>query len=213
MNSITLSVYDIFAYAVPGAMYLTLITYVFTRLSWIDPARVLSGNTTLVVLGAALACYVAGHASYALGRILQHGVRIWKKDMDDAREEFSRRLPAAKDRAFLRADRPTLQAAIEVNGTGAALEVIRLRAISLMLRNVVPALILGAIVSMVEAIHGDSPAFAISCFIILLLSATGSFWHASRMSHWANLKTLEVAYWVPGIDENLQCRSSNSPLT
>jgi hypothetical protein len=208
--SITLSVYDIFAYTIPGASYLTLLTYICTRLRWIQPERMLDGNATLLILGVALACYLTGHISYPLGRQINHVVRIWRKSMDDAREEFVRRVPAAKNRPFLQADRSTLQAAVEVHGIDAGLEIVRLRAIGLMLGNVAPALALGAVTSLVEAIHGDSPTFATSCFAILSLAAAGSLWQAGRMSHWADMKTLELAFWVPGIDNDLEPHPNKS---
>jgi hypothetical protein len=201
--SITLSVYDIFAYATPGATYLTLLTYIFARLKWIDPQRLLDANTTLLVIGLALACYLSGYITYPVGRALSRVIPAWRKDMDDARKMFVRRVPAAKERPFLQADRSTLQAAIEVHGIDTALEMTRLRAIGLMLRNVAPALALGAITSLVEAIRGDSVAFATSFFVILALAAAGSLWQAGRLTHWADMKTLELAFWIPGIDNSL----------
>jgi hypothetical protein len=183
--SITLSVYDIFAYAVPGATYLTLITYILTRLKWIDPQGLLHGNTTLLVIGLALTCYLSGYITYPVGRALSRAIGAWRKDVNDAREEFARRVPAAKDRPFLQADRTILQAAIEVHGNDPGLDMSRLRAVGLMLRNVAPALALGAITSLVEAIRGASPVFAVSCFVILALAAAGSLWQAGQMTHWA----------------------------
>jgi hypothetical protein len=208
--SITLSVYDIFAYAVPGATYLTLVTYIFTRLKWIDLQGLLHGNTTLLVIGLALACYLSGYITYPAGRALSHAIGAWRKDVNYAREEFARRVPAAKDRPFLQADRGTLRAAIEVHGTDTAIEMARLTAIGIMLRNVAPALALGAITALVEAIHGASPVFAVSCFAILALAAAGSLWQAGRMTHWADMKTLELAFWIPGIDNELVPRPHRS---
>jgi hypothetical protein len=145
-----------------------------------------------------------------MGRAVSGMVKAWHKDMNDAREEFARRVPAARSRTFLKADRSTLQAAIEVHGVDTALEMLRLRATGLMLRNVAPALAFGAITSLAEAIHGDSRAFAICCFAILLFAATGSLWQAGRMSHWADMKTLELAFWIPGIDNDLNPDSDKS---
>lgn len=208
--SITLSVYDIFAYAVPGATYLTLITYIFTRLKWIDLQGLLHGNTTLLVIGLALASYLAGYITYPAGRALSRYIGAWRKDVSTAREEFARRVPAAKNRPFLQADRGTLRAAIEVHGTDTAIEMARLTAIGIMLRNVAPALALGAITSLVEAIRGNSPVFAVSCFVLLALAAAASLWQAGRMTHWADMKTLELAFWIPNIDQELVPQSHRS---
>lgn|GEM_PF-2227601 len=199
--SITLGVYDIFTYAIPGASYLALIAYVAGSLHWVNISRIVNGNTTLLVIGAALACYLTGHVSYALGRALNRIIRAWQKNMDDAREEFAVRVPSAKDRSFLHADRGTLQSGIELHGMDAALEMIRLRAISLMLRNVTPAFLIAAIVATIGAIRSESPTFGAVSAVVFLLAAVGSFWQAARMGHWANMKTLELSFWLPGIDD------------
>lgn len=162
--SITLGVFDIFTYAIPGSVYLALMVYLGSRFHWLEPARLLSTNTVLVVTVAALICYLIGHITYSIGRFLAYPLRIWTKETSDAREEFVSRVPAARGRSFVEADRAVLLAAVEVHYEGAALEILRLRAIGLMLRN---------------------------C----------SLWQAGRLTHWANLKTLELAFWVPGIDD------------
>ena len=48
--NITLGVYDLFAYAVPGSLYLALLGYIAERLRWVDPSRILHANTVLVVI-------------------------------------------------------------------------------------------------------------------------------------------------------------------
>jgi hypothetical protein len=52
--SITLGVFDIFAYAAPGSIYLALAVYVATRLKWVDPLRMLHARVTLTIIIAAV---------------------------------------------------------------------------------------------------------------------------------------------------------------
>jgi hypothetical protein len=199
--SFTLGIYDVFTYAIPGASYLALISYVLTRLHWLDATKVLHSNTTALIIGAVLASYLVGHISWGLGRATIHAMRIWQKDMAYAREEFVRRVPAAKDRSFVHANRSTLVAAIEINEMEPSLEIARLRATAIMLSNVAPAFMLAVVVSIVEAITGNSPAFTALSAVVLFLAAAGSLWNSARLSYWADLKTLELAFWIPKIDE------------
>jgi hypothetical protein len=202
--SITLGVFDIFTYAIPGSLYLTLLVFISARFEWIDPAKILHTNTTLVLIAAALACYLTGHISYFLGHATSRSVRVWRKNIEDARKKFVLRVPAAVGRPFVDADRSLLQAAVEIRQQDAALEIIRLRAIGLMLRNSAPAFVLGSMVAIGEIIVSKVPGFAVLCSAILLLAAVSSFWQATRLTHWANLKTFELAFWVPEIDDNLR---------
>lgn len=199
--SFTLGVYDLFTYAIPGATYLTLISYVITRLHWLNVTNMLHANTTVVVIGAALASYLVGHVSYDLGRAASRIPRGWRKDMTYARKVFMQRVPSARDRPFLQGDRGALQAAVEARGMESSLEIVRLRAVGLMLRNVAPAFALGAIIAAAEAITGDSPIFATIGSVLLLLAAASSLWNSARLSHWADMKTLDLAFWIPDIDK------------
>lgn len=196
---ITLGIFDLFAYAVPGSLYLGLFTYVAVRAGWIEQAWLRDGNTTLLLVGAALASYLLGHVAYALGRLTRRIPRS-RDTKADPREEFLRRVPAARGRPFVDADRPTLLAAIQIQHPEAAVEVVRLRAAGLMLSNAAPVLVLGALVALVEVFTGD-PLPAAGAGVLLILSATASVLQADRLHLWANFKTLEVAFWMEGIDE------------
>ena len=59
--SFTLSVFDLFANAIPGSLYLAVFVYVSDRLGWIDPTATQRLNTTVLLFGAALASYLLGH--------------------------------------------------------------------------------------------------------------------------------------------------------
>jgi len=198
----TLGVYDLFTYAVPGSLYLALLTYIADRLSWVSAATILHSNTTLVIIAAAVASYLLGHATYQLGRALSHAYGR-HKDPEDAAQEFANRVPAARGRAFLRANRGVLQAAVEVYASQSAVEIVRLRAISLMLRNSAPVFLLGALAAVAEAISDQRQVVAGCCAVVFLLAAIGCLTQSVNIGHWANMKTFELAYWVPDIDAYL----------
>ena len=114
------------------------------------------------------------------------------------------RVPTAARAPFVHGDRQTLHAAIEVHKPEAAIEISRLRAIGLMLRNCTPVFILGCALSAVEIGVSNAPGFAAMCLGLLILAAAGSFMQSLRLIHWANLRTLEVAFWIPGVNESLR---------
>ena len=204
--NITLGVYDVFTYTTPGSLYLALLVYIADLLGWIDPLRVLQWNTTLILIGAGILSYLLGHITYGLGYLLS---RIYghDKNMDDARREFIERVPAAAGRSFK--SQPLCSASSrEVYGMGAAAEIGRLRAVGLMLRNSAPVFVLGAIVEIGDTATGSHPTVAGCTVVILLLAALGCLSQSVILSHWANMKTLELAYWIPDIDARLNRRRS-----
>jgi hypothetical protein len=194
---ITLGIFDLFAYAVPGSLYLGLFTYVAVRAGWIESTWLHDGNTTLLLVSAALASYLLGHVAYALGRLTR---RIPRSRDTDPREEFVRRVPAARERPFVDVDRATLLAVIQIRHPEAAVEVVRLRAAALMLSNAAPAFAVGALVALVEVFTGD-PLPAAGAGVLFVLAAVAAVLQGDRMHQWANLKTLEVAFWIEGVDD------------
>ena len=210
--NITLGVYDVFTYAVPGSLYLTLLTYIADRLGWVDPARILQGNTTLIVITGAVLSYLLGHVTYSVGEQLARRYP-WNKDIADARGEFIARVPSARDRPFVEADRFTLQAAIEIHNAEAAADIARNRAVGLMLRNCSPVFALSAIAAIVQTATGQDPAIAACCAALFLLITAGCLSRSAIIRHWANLKTLQLAFWIPDIDNPLvsKARSPRQP--
>lgn len=182
---------------------MAVLGYIFARLHWVDLSFLAHGNDLLIFLGVALASYVAGHATYPLGWFVGNHVKIWPIRFSDAQQEFVTRIPEARERPFLRTDKSLLQAAIESNSQESAVEMIRLRAVGLMVRNSATPIALGSIVATLEAITGGRPVAACSVASVLLLAAVGLFWHGSRFLHWGDMKILELAFWIPGIDAGL----------
>jgi len=200
--NITLGVYDLFTYTVPGSLYLALATYIASRLAWIDPLRISQANTTLVILAAFILSYLLGHITYKFGYLLSRAYGH-DKSRNDAVLEFVARVPTAKGRPFLGADRSVLQSAVELHGIGAAMEIGRLRSVGLMLRNTAPVFALGAIVEIADALTGAHLIVSVCCMVIFPLVAVGCLSQSAILRHWANMKTLELAYWIPDIDHSL----------
>jgi len=205
--SFTLGVFDLFTYAAPGSLYLALITYIAARLGWLDPSQIVHANTTLVIIIGTIASYLLGHITYMAGRFLLY-VSPWRRDIADARHEFAERVPAAMNRPFLTAHSAVLRAAIELHEINAASEIARLQAVGLMLRNSAPPLILGAVAAVANAATNTHPVLSIYCAIILPIAAAGCLFQSARMSYWSYAKTLELAFWVPGIDDGLRTQTA-----
>lgn len=201
--NITLGVFDLFAFAVPGSLYLGLLVYIGERLTWIDTSRIFHGNTALIVIAAVVLSYVVGHITYGVGYLFSRIFHMWNKSLADATDDFLERVPTAQGRPFLQADRSILQAVIELHQVGAAVEISRLRAIGLMLRNSAPVFFLGAIVAMIDAATGYHPIIAGCCVVIFALAAMSCLERGAMMRHWANTKTLQYAFWIPDIDSRL----------
>lgn len=200
--NITLGVYDLFAYAVPGSLYLALATYIADRLAWINPSQIFHANTTLVIIAGAILSYIIGHITYMLGEILS---RAYGRDKTyaDAVHTLVERVPSAQGRPFLHAHRSIVQAAVEFHDVGAAVEILRLRAIGLMLRNCAPVFVLSTMTAIADAVTGDHLVVAVCCIALFPLATIGCLRQSAIMRHWANMKTLELAYWVPDIDQTL----------
>ena len=200
--SITLGVFDVFAYATPGSIYLALSVYVATRLNWVDPLRMLHANATLTIIIAAVASYILGHITYTVGQTLSSRLSVLRVDLTDIRRRFVDRVPVASNRPFLAANQALLRAAVELHNIAASAEIARLQAIGLMLRNSAPPLIIGSVAAIIQAATGRNPVFAACCAVALMLAAAGCLFHAERLHTWSVMKTLELAFWVPDIDKS-----------
>ena len=64
--SFTLSIFDLFGYAVPGSLYLALLAYVSNRLGWPNLGPTKDLNTTVLIISIALVSYLLGHVTYQL---------------------------------------------------------------------------------------------------------------------------------------------------
>jgi hypothetical protein len=208
----TLGIFDLFSYAIPGSLYLALLAYMSERLGWVSFQGVSDLNTTLLLIGAALACYLFGHITYELAVRIESTLPSWKKGLPDARREFPARAPGQKAKSLVQVDPFLLQAALEVHAKEAATEISRIRAVGLMLRNSFPALTLASLVSLVELITGDNRPLAAFCTVLFLLAAFAALRHGWTLRQWAISPTLERTFWMESIDEMLKSlKSERSP--
>lgn len=201
----TVSIFDLFSFAVPGAVQLSLAVYVLDRLGVLHVAALAAAPGLLLVAGAVVASYLLGHLFHPLAAQLNR-LRP-RRDAEEARQEFVSRVPQARDRAYVQADPALLVAAAELHDKDAAGEVVRMRAQSVMLRNIAFAFTLAAVVALVQTATGPHRVVAAVAAALSLLGAAGALGSGRKVWHVSRLKTLEICYWVPDIDQTFAADS------
>ncbi|MET9267179.1 hypothetical protein [Amycolatopsis sp. NPDC004079] len=192
-------IFDLFSFAVPGAVQLSLLVYVLDRLGVLHVAALTSAPGALLVAGAVVASYLLGHLFHPLaGRLDRLRPR---QDAEEARKEFIARVPQARDRAYVQVDPALLVAAAELHDKDAAGEIVRMRAQSVMLRNIAFAFTLAAVVALVQTATGPHRVVAGAAAALSVLGAAGALGSSRKVWHMSRRKTLEVCYWVPDIDQ------------
>lgn len=181
--NISLGVWDVFAYTVPGSLYLSLGIFVATKLAWIKPSALIHGPTVLLVIGALVISDILGHATSPLAHASELLIP-GRPRSKAARQEFVGRTPAAANRPYVQADRALLRAAIEVNEKESALEQARIGAIWHMMRNCSVALALGSVTYIVCAITGSSTITAVVSACVLGAAAAASLRQSRRFRSW-----------------------------
>ena len=195
-------IFDLFTYTIAGSLYLGFFSYLAIRLHWVDPGAVGRLPTALLVVILVLASYLLGYMAYPVGAMLN---RIVPRFRDrQPRQEFLNRVPAARDRPYVQVDRAFLLSAIQFQDKDVALDVVRLRASGLMLRNSAPALVLGLIAAIVEIFASERPGLAAACAVGFAAGGMALIAHGRRLGYWAGLKTLELAFWIPDVDEKFR---------
>ena len=193
------SIFDLFSFAVPGAVQLSVLVYVLDRLGIVHVAALAAAPGALLVAGAIVGSYLLGHLCHPLASQLDR-LRP-RQHADDARREFLSRVPHAQDRPFVRADPALLVAAAELHDKEAAGEIVRMRAQSVMLRNISFAFVLAAVVGFVQTATGPHRLAAAGIAILSVIGATGALGSGRKLWHVSRVKTLEICYWIPDIDQ------------
>jgi hypothetical protein len=196
--NIVVGVFDLFTYTIAGGLYLVLTGYVAARADLIDPVALSRANGVLLLIGVVVLSYLLGLLAYPLGAMLN---RVVPQRQRSSRDEFRRRNPAARDRDFVRADGFLLLAAIQLHALDVATEVNRLRAGGLMARNAAPALALAAVTAIVEAFTSGRPVVAVTCAVVFAGGSLGLILQGRKLAYMASMKTLELCFWLPDIDE------------
>jgi hypothetical protein len=205
--TIAVGVFDLFTYTIAGGFYLALIGYLADRIGLVNLTAVSSVNGVLLVIGVVVLSYLLGLVAYPLGALLNRLVP--RRRQRDARAEFRRRNPAARDRDFVHADSFLLLTAIQVHNMDLGTEVNRLRAGGLMARNAGPALALAAVTALVEVFTSGHPLLAAICAVMFAAGSLLLILEGRRLAYMASMKTLELCFWLPDIDE--KTRASPPP--
>jgi hypothetical protein len=199
--SLTLGIFDVFAYTVPGSLHLAIISYVAVRLNWIDFHRLDDVNATILLVAIALLSYLLGHVSYIPRGFVEQVFPSRLKGRRDARLDFLARVPEARGRRFMDMDMFVLLVALEVRAKDSAIEINRLRATGLMLRNTAVALWIGALAAAAELCLGGNAGLSASALVFLFLAGLSAVRQGFKLRHWAALRTLELAFCFPDVDE------------
>ncbi|WP_158885678.1 hypothetical protein [Amycolatopsis anabasis] len=204
-----IGIFDLFAYAIPGSLYLGLFGYLATRLHWIDAAAAGRTPVVLLIIAVVLLSYLLGFLAYPVGALADRLAPRWYRH--DPRETFLRREPALRNREFVRVHGFLLLSAVELHDREAAMDVSRLRASGLMLRNCSAPLLLGAVAAIVELIVGGHRWFAAVSAVLLVAASGGTISQGRKLRRWAQSKTLELAAWIPDIDERIRVMRGEGP--
>ncbi|MFD5075781.1 hypothetical protein [Streptomyces sp. NPDC058371] len=199
--TLAVGIFDLFTYGIPGVLHLSLIIYALARLNIIDLTSLASAPSVLQVVGVAVASYLLGHLAYPLSALLDKVAPRWNWSVENARQEFVTRVPEARDRAFVHTDASLLLAAVELHSKEASGEITRLQGLALMLRNSALALVFALVVAVIELVAGPDRVLAGICAALLLVSLTAAIRQGRRVRHWDRLKTLEICFWIPDIDD------------
>lgn len=202
------SIFDLLTYAVSGSLYLALLSYVAVRLHLVDLGSVGSTPALVLAVMAVLVSYLLGYLAYPLGEAMNRIVP--RRRRRNAKKEFVGRVPAAASRDYVHADPHLLLSAIELHNKDVALEVTRVRAAGLMLRSSAPALMLGVVAAILEAIFGSKPWVAAGCAVLLAVWSVSLIAQGRKFGLWATLKTLELCFWLPDIDDRCRTKAKDA---
>ncbi|HET8660349.1 MAG TPA: hypothetical protein VFM55_15285 [Micromonosporaceae bacterium] len=201
----TIGIFDLFTYAIPGSLYVALVTYMSLRLQLTTVDELASSMpTALLIIVVATASYVLGHVSYSVGLVVDKVLPLWRRESLNARKVFAVRMPGCANSAILRSGYGLLRAAVEMRDREVAAEITRLRAVGLMLRNLTVPLVLAFVLAVVEAALGGHRVEALTVAAVALLAASGAAWRSFTLRHWSDLKTLEVCFWIPDLNQTLE---------
>jgi hypothetical protein len=199
--NLSLGIFDLFATAIPGSLYLLASVYLGIRWDWIDPDDLADLDTAFAIGGTVLGSYLLGHVFAPLFRQAIEMVPLWRKGPDAARLEFVARNPDLAGRSFVELNPFTLLAGLRQHSNDAAAEVDRSRAIGLMLRSASPAFLVGALIAGTDGMCGGSWVVGLSLAAVLVVMAGLSLREGRKFGHWALIHTFECAAWIPGGDD------------
>ncbi|MEU3624501.1 hypothetical protein BS329_29910 [Amycolatopsis coloradensis] len=196
-----IGVFDLFAYTIPGALYLAFFGYLGAKLHVLTAASIGGVPTVVLVVVIVVLSFLLGYLAYPLGDAMERIVPRRRQRI--LSEEFLRRTPSAKDRAFVHQNQHLLLCALQLHDKEVAVDVTRLRASGLMVRNCAPPLLFAAVAAIVEIFTGKHPFVAAGLAVLLLLASLTLVSQGRKLGLWAGMKTLELCFWIPEIDEKV----------
>jgi len=200
----SVGIWDLTTYAIPGSLYLSLLIYIGDRMDWVSAATIGKVPTAVLIATAAIASYVLGHLSYPLAALLDRYPRDRIATAQAAvRQIFVDRVPGERSSRLVRTNIQLLRTAGEIHHPGAIAEAIRLNALGLMVRGCASAMLLAAPVAALELALGTHKAAAVTLLIFFVVSALAGIRRSRRLRDWAEMKTLEISYWMPEVDTAL----------
>jgi hypothetical protein len=199
--NLSLGIFDLFATAIPGSLYLLAGLYVSVQAGWVEPEDLGGVDTTFALAGSVVGSYLLGQVFAPILRQVLEMVPLWRQGPEAARRDFTGRNPEIGQRRFVEVDPFTLLAGLRQHSGEAASEVDRARAIGIMLRSSSPAFFVGAVIAAVQAVCHDHYLAGSAAALVLLGMSALSLREGRKFSHWALIHTYECAAWIPGVDE------------
>lgn len=199
--SISVGIYDFFAFTIPGGLYLATIIYLSTALGLVQVKINDFSNLSLIqiVVGVAVA--------YILGLIVDPVAKQWYRlfkqghTTESTFVRFKQNYPEFELK-FKSTDWPLLRAFVRRQNKDLALDIERMSVLRTMLRNVSFALMLLALIQAVRLFSGNAPTFDLITGIVLATLSVLSGKESVKYSDWFHAGFYEaiVAYAVQASD-------------
>jgi hypothetical protein len=203
--SLSLGLFDVFTYMVPGSLYLSILLFLTDSRHLIHFQSFVGVPSIVLIVGLLIASYLLGWASEPLAEALTRAVQFRAASNDElARKAFAESTPGAVGRPFAQADIYLLLAAAEIHAQDAATEISRLRATGLMLRNCSVPFLAACALAVFEATTGHDTPVSATAAVLFAAAAISVLRAGRRVRRWAISKTLQICYWIPEIDEAIR---------
>jgi hypothetical protein len=192
-----LGIYELFTYAIPGAMQLSVLLYIVVRLHAVDPQQLASASGVLQLVVAAVASYLVGHLTYLVAAVTDRIPWLgFPLHSSDAWRDVSDAVTRGGGGAVPNMHPMLLMSRIQLTHPDAGTEISRFRATGLMLRNATIPTFSALLVTGVEVAIGPHRLLAALAAVLLGCAVVGFRRFGGQMRYWANTKTYEMAYWI-----------------
>lgn len=203
--SLSLGLFEVFTYMVPGSLYLSVLLFIAHWLGLVNLGSLKDVPSILIFAGVVIASYLLGSVTEPMAEVLSRALRFSASKQDAViRRAFAADVPSAAGRPFMQADIYLLLAAAEIHAKDAALEISRLRATGLMLRNCSVPFLIASAVATAEAATGRHTAVSVISAVLFAAAVVSVLRSGRRLRTWATSKTLQICYWIPEIDETVR---------